>query len=425
MAVTSPSYQTMLAGSHTTVFDIQVIDALGNVLAQLYPASGAAGSGVNDPVSGSASGASSLSSASGTPQVSVSRSQTQRRQLSLTVQDPTGALVPTYDTDLLAPTVTSGHYVRVNVWLSYQGFASQTFCLGTFAIASTSVTDQADQAGRAVAISGADRSVLLDRETLETAWPVTAGQAWGTAFQLLLTSAYASAVAEMPRSTPPALDLSGFSYLPYATPSGISLPVADAPWSDATKWAPAVGAELYWSAGNSGGPLSDKPRLVPIADPRTFSSVATYTQGAGATVLSYGRSVIATGKVPNVYYCDADGSGIAVPVRGTAINANPRDPRSAINGVVTTQQSSNLIGGGAQATAYAAGQMYMGLGSGEPISLLIIPDYSLGVNQVVTVNSPADGLYSALVIIDSIIYPLTVDGGQQSLMTLTGRRIYA
>lgn len=397
----SANYLANLAGPHTTTIGVSIVDAYGNVLVGANALPGVSVTSLGHPSSG-------LQSV-----VTVDRTQVQRRALSLYLQDANGSLA---SGTLLQPTKISGHYVLITAGIAGSASSwavSDTFSLGKFAITTPAVIDNPATYGRQLQVMGADRSTLISRNTLQTTYPVVAGALWSPTFQALLNFLY------------PGLSYANFANILFTTPT-ISLASGDDAWSDAaTQWAPACGCELYFNEGSTSSLLDDAPVLALLTDPRLATSVWNYIEGVGNTAIQYQRSQ--SDRVPNTWIRDGASTSITVPVRGTAYDANPSSPfwaGSPTYGVVESYLQDNLIGGQAQAQAEANGAMYLGLGAGDVITLLAIPNYALQINDVITVTRADAGLDATPMVIDSIAFPLQVDGGQNAMMTITGRRVW-
>lgn len=349
---TSPGFATL----------VQVVDGHGNVLKALTPVSGSS--------------------------ITVDRHQPVRRSLSgLSLQDPTGSLTPKLAASLLAPSIGSGHFLRISRGVTYPGGATELLKLGTFAITGQpKVSDTGS--GLSISLPGADRSALIARNKLSAPFVVLSGQYVHTAIYSLLQVAY------------PGLGYSGFVTLPYTLPAVTVSPGSD-PWATARQWAQAAGAELYFS-------VDDRPILAPITDPRLTVSSWTYAEGSGCQMTEVDRSF--GDAAPNDIVRDAGGPTTGL-VRGQAQDVNPNS-RSFVGGAwgdVQDYQQNTLLTSKAMAQACANGVFYLGLNADDAFELKITPNPLLLEGDSVTVTRARAGLSAASGIIDSFQMPLDAD----------------
>jgi hypothetical protein len=225
--------------------------------------------------------------------VSVDAGRKTRRQCSLTLQDPTGELVPDTATAMLQP--YSGYMLRL-----YRGIrwrydnTEELMPLGTFAPYNPQVTDTDESLE--IKIDGFDRSKIISRLRWTEPYVIESGTNTGTAIRAILDD-------RMPglrynfvptQATVPAMIL------------GVSADQAD-PWEDATKIATADGMELFFDE-------NDVVVLRRIPDPDADPIVATFEEGAGCTVTALQRAndgeQMYTGVV--VY---TEGSEVVTPIR--------------------------------------------------------------------------------------------------------------
>lgn len=376
---------------------VTVIDTLGNLVATL------------DPLEGSS--------------VAFDRAQNKRRSADLTFEDPTGALVPTTATSLLAPSHLSGHYLKV---------VADGTCMGTYAINGTATADTGSD--RSVHVTAYDRSWLIGRSTLKAAYGVSAGTAWAAAIQALLNSVL------------PGLSFAAWPNPGFLAPAVVLSPGGNSPWAEAQgNWAVSIGAELYWSRGLASQVLDDAPQLLTVTDPRSAARVWSFTDAAGAaggTLTEVASSMLGdtsgatlsasvsatTGGVPNYFIRDGQlGPAVAasaLPVTAAAFDSNPASPSfvGGPSGEIVDYAQNTLITSAAQAQAVASAALYLSLGAAAPISLRVVPNATsraLDVGQVGTVTRSKAGLSGAVVVIDSVHHQLGVTSATQ----LSGRRV--
>lgn len=375
----SAAYDAAMASTNPGFAVIaQVVDVYGSVVSTLEPESGST--------------------------VTVSRSSAQRRTLRLTIEDPAGILMPKSASDLLAPTSSSRHFIKVARGVAYPGGATETLTLGTFAIGTPGVKDTGSQ--RQVSLTGSDRSVLIARNKLATSYAVSVGTYVSDAIKGLLDSVVKGR-AEFP---PNGLDYTYVQALPYPMPSLVVNAGAD-PWATAQGWAASVGAELYVR-------YDDHLALVPVADPRSKSASRSYVEGSGCHMTEVDRSMADAS--PNDWVRDASGPGVTA-ARGQAYDDNPRS-RGFIGGVygdVQDYRQDTLLTTLAMAQAGARGARNLGLHAQDPATVVIVPDAALVEDDAITVTRTASGFSGDLLVIDGMTIPLSPDATE----SLTCRKI--
>jgi hypothetical protein len=345
---------------------VSVLDRLGNVAATL------------DCLNGS--------------KVTDDRTQGNRRSCDFQVADPAGVFSPANAGDLLAPGSTSGYIIKANTWGNP---------LGTFVVQTGDVKDTGSE--RTVEVTGLDLSWLATNVPTPSAWPVSAGTPWSWAF------------ADFLGEYLPNLDLSGFTFLPWPSPAIVVNPGSEA-WTEmATKWAPAVGMELFV------GP-DDVGYLVPVLDPRTQEPSWSFLEGDGCGMTAVEHS-LTDDSCPNVFQRDGVGPGNLI-ISSAAGDDNPLSSSYiGTYGYRLDYKQDTLIASQPQADSAAQCQLFLGLGANEPVVLTLDPTiYQRGVplsGQMAQVTRQKAGLDLAYVVMDTIEHAFFP--GETT--TVTGRRV--
>jgi hypothetical protein len=323
--------------------------------------------------------------------VTADRTQAIRRSADLYFADPTGSL----SSDLLAPTSQSGNFLVVS-----QGIGGATpSALGTFAIQTSLSKDFGSD--RKVEVTCQDLSWLIARQTSLTAYNVAAGEGWSFAIQALLNSFL------------PGLSYAEFDNVPFVTPV-VVINAGNERWTAAaTQWAPAIGEELYFTALNN-------PALTAVPDPRTQPVNWVFSEGNGC-IFSESDHSFSDNNIPNDFVVDGTSPGYT-PTTGRAYDANPNSLTwvGGSYGDIPSYTQNTLITTEDQAQAAANYQLFLALGSGEPVVLYTYPCPPVDAGQMALVTRAAQGLDSAMVVIDTVkhaLYP-----GDTTL--ITGRRIW-
>jgi hypothetical protein len=254
--------------------------------------------------------------------VSVDATRKTRRQCSLTLQDPTGELVPDELGDLLQP--YSGYHFRLWRGISWRDGTEELFPLGTFAPYNPKVTDTGDNLE--VSLEGYDRSKLISRIRFTDPYTIPSGEKTTTAVRNLIDSRQ------------PGLR---YNFAPsQATVPGTVLGVSadHDPWNDAVDIANADGMDLFFDA-------RDVVVMRHIPDPDTQQIVRTFDDSVNSTVLSFRRendaSKMYTGVV--VY---SEGSEIVAPIRVAVWrnDTNLRIPYFFATGLITSIEQARQTG---------------------------------------------------------------------------------
>lgn len=265
MFTSSERFADSIVRSHDVATKCEILDKTGNfVIATL------------DVVAGSAS---------------ADSSRKVRRQCSITIEDPTGNLVPNEVDDLLQP--YSGYYFRLSRGISWRDGTEELFPLGTFAPWNPKIDDTGDSLS--IKLDGYDRSKVISRIRWTQPYPIASGTNTGTAIRALLES-------RMPGLR--------YNFQPTnATVPATTLGVEtdNDPWDDATKLAESDGMELFFDA-------RDIATLRKIPDPENDEIVGTFDDGVNSTVLNFHRETDASKMYTGVIVY-SEGSEITAPIR--------------------------------------------------------------------------------------------------------------
>lgn len=300
-----------------------------------------------------------------------------RRRLSVTLRLP-DRLMPTAGGDAFAP---FGNELRVTTTVIIDNGATVDIPLGVFRI---SAPKTVDRKGRTVQITGYDRSRSIARARMTAPRTILAGQNYVTAIKALIDSRMANLVWSAVPTT-------------YITPL-INVDIQADPWDKATDMATSIGYELY--IDGYGGPV-----LRPEPDPTTVPPVASYEEGATATILSLESNL-----------SDEPGYNIAVvigqPSSGAPVFAVRSDdnPNSATfskgpYGQVPTFLKSQYIATQAQADAAAVAELRRVLGIAERVTFTAVPHPALEVGDAIRLRRAASRVDDVYVI-ESIAFPL-------------------
>lgn len=223
--------------------------------------------------------------------VSVDASRKTRRQCSLSLQDPTGQLVPNEVDDLLQP--YSGHHLQLWRGISWRDGTSEMFPLGTFAPYNPKVSDTGDNLE--ISLDGYDRSKLITRTR------------WIQPYTLPSGANTVEAVRDVLESRMPGLR---YNFQPTANSipgSTLGTSADNDPWDDAVKIATADGMELFFDA-------RDIATMRRIPDPENATVAHTFNDGENSTVLSFRRENDASKMYTGVIVY-SEGSEINAPIR--------------------------------------------------------------------------------------------------------------
>jgi hypothetical protein len=223
--------------------------------------------------------------------VSVDAGRKTRRQCAITLQDPTGNLVPDEVDSLLQP--YSGHHIQLWRGISWRDGTHEEYPLGTFAPYNPKINDTGDSLE--ITLDAYDRSKLMSRIRWIEPYVIPSGGNVGTVIRDAIET-------RMPGLS--------YNFQPTnATVPGATLGTSadNDPWDDVVKIANSDGMELFFDA-------NDVVTMRKIPDPESGTAVRTYDDGVNSVVTSFRRendaSKMYTGIV--VY---SEGSEITAPIR--------------------------------------------------------------------------------------------------------------
>jgi len=293
--------------------------------------------------------------------VTVDDTRAIRRQCYLTVQDPTGRLIPSDVNDYLEP--LSGYFFRLSRGIAWPDGTFEMFPLGTFASASPRVIDKG--VGIEFTVTGSDRSSIIARTLWTSPYVIPAGTNTADAIKGIIDN-----------RTP------GLRYNLEPTTHTVPLTVlgtaaSNDPWADAIALAVASGMELYIDA-------RDIVVLRTLANPETSSIAHKYTDDGNSTVTEFRRlndaSKMYTGVI--VY---SEGTAIVPPIRVEIwrTDTNLRIPFFYTTPLITTTT---------QAAAAAASLLIQYCYRDAGIEIMLVPDPRMEAGDIVTATRAVDKL---------------------------------
>lgn len=310
--------------------------------------------------------------------VAVDATAAIRRRCSLTVVDPTGALVPTGPASVLAP---YGNEVKL-----YRGYGAELIALGVFRIESA---DVADDGAQTVAVTGFDRASVVAEARLESPWVVAAGANYATAIQALVDSRYGGLTWSMAPTS-------------RVTPLLVFEEGSD-PWAAARAMAASIGMELFFDAD---GICVLRPEPSAAGDTAAW----TYTDDATSTIISLTNAARAKPSY-NKAIVSGESTALAAPVRAEATDNDPASPTyyGGPFGRRPVFFTSSFIITAAQAAEAANGLLQRELGGTEQIELSVVPHPAHDAGDVVRVVKATIGV-DDFCVVSAFDVPLGHDG---------------
>lgn len=265
MFVSSERFAESITRSHNVKTKCEIIDQSGlNVIGEL------------DVIAGN---------------VTADSSRKTRRQCSLSMQDPTGDLVPNAINDILQP--YSGYRLRVWRGITWRDGREEVFPLGTFYPYNPRVNDLENSLQ--LNVDGYDRSKIISRLRWTDVFTIPAGTNTNTAIRSILDN----------RSPGLRYNIEPSAHTTTNLVFGTN--TDNDPWADAEGVASADGKELYFDA-------RDIVTVRSTPDPDLDPVVATFEDGVNSTMTAITRQsngeVVYTGVV-----VIAEGSGVDNPIR--------------------------------------------------------------------------------------------------------------
>lgn len=364
MFISSDRFAESVKNSHDVITKCEIIDPSGtNVVGEL------------DVIAGS---------------VSVDSTRKTRRSCSLSMQDPTGDLVPNAINDILQP--YSGYSLRVWRGISWRDGKSELFPLGTFWPYNPRVNDLDNSLQ--INVDGYDRSKIISRMRWTAPYTIPAGTNTNAAIRTLLDN-------RMP----------GLRYniepSEHTTPTmvfGTDVSGND-PWADAESIASSDGKELFFDA-------RDIVTIRKVPDPDQDPVVATFEEGENCTMTAISREnngeVVYTGVV-----VIAEGSGLEEPIRYELWRTDTtlRIPYFYYSPSITTVEQAQVA---AQAMLQRVARAQYG------VQVQAVPDPRLEVGDVVRIRRARSKIDDVFTII-SLTMPL--DAESEMRFTTSQRRI--
>jgi hypothetical protein len=250
MFVSSDRFAASIVSSHDVATRCDVLDKTGRlVIAQL------------DVIGGN---------------VSVDANRKTRRQTSLTLQDPSGNLVPDEVNDLLQP--YSGHQIQLWRGISWRDGTEELFPLGTFEPYNPRTSDTGDSLE--ITLDAYDRSKLISRIRWRNPYVIPSGGNVGT----VIREALETRIPGMQYNFQPTNS---------TVPGAILGPTADHdPWEDLVKIAASDGMELFFDARGvcvlRSIPDPDKDMVTKIFDDGENSVVTSFRRENDASKMYTG-----------------------------------------------------------------------------------------------------------------------------------------
>lgn len=360
MYTVSAAFAALLARAHTIAVRAEVTDGLTNTVIATLDVTG------------------------GT--VTVDGSNDVRRQCTVTLADPTGALVPTQAMGLLHP--STGHELRL-----YRGIAAASLGadelvpLGVFRLTRPRVSDRGDQL--TITLTGYDRAKKVQRARFTDVYTIAAGTDYATAIQTMLTSRVPSLTFDFQTTTA-------------VTPT-LQFAEKDDPWKRALEMATSLGMQLYFDPA---GVCVLRPEPSPATDRVAW----TYAEGDAATILSVDKDLDEEQQYNHAIVTGERSDG-AAPVRAEAWDDNPASPTywQGPYGDVPDFYSSKYITTVTQAQQAADALLRKKLGVLESLELnaIVHPGHEAG--DVIRVTRTRMGLSAALYALDRVTVPMGAD----------------
>lgn len=321
--------------------------------------------------------------------VTIDSTRAARRDCSLTLVDYDGTLMPQSSSDPLTP---FGNEIKVWRGLTFDDGTTELVPLGVFLITDIEITQEGQ-----INVTTVDRSARISNARLTDTYPLPAGT---------LTDALDGFL----RDRWGAADLESSVE---ATITGRSIeagPDSD-PWATAQSIADSFACDLAFDA-NGIAVLRYTPT------PENSSVVATYIEGEDAVMLTASRAISAEGTYNGVIVTNSD-AGDTPTIRAEAWDENPASAtyRYGSFGQRPKWYASTDLATQADAQTTATNMLSRAVGLSERVAFSIVPDPSLEVFDVVTVQNSVTGI-SADYVIESLTVPLIASES----MTVTARQ---
>ena len=355
----SSTFLSRLRGSHIAPVRVEVWDTLTNAqIATIYPING---------------------------EVTIDNRRDIRRQVSMTVVDIDGTLVPANGFSTLSP---FNRELKVFRGVRYEDGSETLIPLGVFLITKVKVADGQD--GVKIDLEGSDRSWrVIQRKWYTNDFWIDSGTAKEEAIRQIILD-------RVPETRCEFLTTGQVTTLLYPT-----LDQSSNPWLQATDIAKSAGLDLYFDAE---GIL----RLRTIPDPDTGLVDIEYLEGDEAVLTSLSRELSTDGSYNGVIFT-GEGTNLTIGVIGMAWDDNPHSPTyRATYGEVPMFKSSPTVLTTGEAQTAALAELRKVIGAAEKIewSQLVNPAQDVfDLVRVVRTPSKVD----AVLMLDSVTIPLRAD----------------
>lgn len=328
--------------------------------------------------------------------ITVDSSQPQRITGSVVLRDPTGTLVPTDVTSLLAP---KGR--KIQLWSGIRWAPDDEELVPVATLAFDTVTTTEDDQGIRIEISGFDSSKIIERAGWAEPYPIDPTFNVGQAIARVVNIAY------------PGLSLAFESAGPLVGAQILGIGSAD-PWAECQRLAAAAGYEVFVDA-------TDVVQLQPVPDPDSapvFRVVERAADGTGGNLLTI-APVKSTGQTYDRIVATGDGGYTAgttarAGVRVVVVADGATEPYStkAINSPLYTSPEV--------AAEAARAELNRWKGSTERVTGTMLPNPALRGGEVIRIERPRIGI-SASYILDG--FTLGFAEGQAMDFSARERRV--
>ena len=327
--------------------------------------------------------------AAGSVQVDSDSAVRRTCEITLITSRETNNLVPDNDFDVITP---FGNELRLYRGVEYSSGTQEYVPLGVFVITEVMVADTNE--GVTIQLKGEDRSIKVSRNKWTEPYEIATGS-----LEDSLTDLLKDRFADVEIAFP-ATNVTNLKIV-------LGLETDNDPWKDAVELAEIVGYDLYF---DQNGVV--RMNQFPTLDGSVV--VATFIEGDGTTITSLNRN-ISTKSTYNGVVMTTEGTDVVTPLRVEIWDENPASPtyRFGIFGEVPVFIETSLIATEDEAIRAAESLLNIYVGSQEIIEWQSLVDPTLDANDVVYVKSVGSKV-DRLVIIDSIIIPLTPEGSMSA-----------
>ena len=338
--------------------------------------------------------------------MTADRTSSNRRTGSVKISDPVGTYAPKLQTD---PLGANGNEVRLYCDVFIPGVANGfPIPMGTFTIVETVVVDTGADFNITVELS--DRSWALQQRGFVLPYTIAAAQNVDVAIMAMLNAAWSgngrliSSLAPVDALTP--------------SPAGIVQPGSSGdPWTQATRLGDAAGIELFFDAL---GILNGRPTPDPSQQAPVWSVTELAPTGLKGVTAKFTRKGVSSaweivGKGVKARAATGGTKSIVGPTSISYVQDNdPRSPTYAQGpfGVVPQITKSTLVTSKAQGLEMASTQRAQQKGMASAVTISILPNPALDIDDVVYVQRSRMGL-AGLYVIDSITTDVHHDATMQ------------